>query len=96
MGSHTGEVYYPTAYNVVDTFPIVQPAQGHALHPYPHAYSNASHQMAPSPSRHQRRDIYGGMHENEAAAPQAGQVRLFPITPGVISQTCLFQPHPQT
>ncbi|KAI6018710.1 hypothetical protein BKA83DRAFT_4314588 [Pisolithus microcarpus] len=73
MGSHTGEVYYPTAYNVVDTFPIVQTARGHALHPYPHAYSNASHQMAPSPSRHQRRDIYGGMHENEAAAPQAGQ-----------------------
>ncbi|KAI5999240.1 hypothetical protein EDD15DRAFT_142077 [Pisolithus albus] len=92
----TGQVYYPTTYNVVDTFPFVQPSQGHALHPYPHAYSQARHQMAPSPSRHQRRDIYGDMHEGEGAASQAGQVRLSLITRGVISQTCLFQPRSQT
>ncbi|KAI6102764.1 hypothetical protein EV401DRAFT_735176 [Pisolithus croceorrhizus] len=72
-----GEAYYPTAYNI-DTFPFVPHPQPSLHHAYPHAYSQARHQMAPpSPSRPpqtQRRDVfYSVLQGNESPASQPPQ-----------------------
>ncbi|KAI6100457.1 hypothetical protein EDD17DRAFT_545241 [Pisolithus thermaeus] len=71
-----GEVYYPTAYNI-DTFPFVPHPQPSLHHAYPHAYSQARHQMTPPspsrPSQTQRRDVYSVLQGNESTASQLPQ-----------------------